>query len=241
MTSTNAASTARPRTVPEALTELHKAAADLLDPITRKVLRDGGTTTSHTAPSRLDQLRAATGSSSGSGGGGRGSVNPIPIDPGAADLLGEISTGAVDMHDRALEQSRPTIEDHIRSTVALVERWDEPSMIEWATGWLRFWQRSIDNQFDPQPHYHLDAPCPLCGVRMASRFDAAIGETVQVPALLVNSHAGADCRACGAHWSPNQFEDLGQLIGSAPARPRPVASTPRAQGSVATRSTGDAR
>jgi hypothetical protein len=240
MTSTNAA-TARPRSVPEALNELHTAAAELLEPITRKVLRDGGTTTSHTAPSRLNQLRAAIGTSGESGGGGRGSGIPIPIDPSATDLLSEITTGAVDMHDRALEQSRPTIEDHIRSTVALVERWDEPSMIAWATGWLRFWQRAIDNQFNPQPRYHLDTPCPACGARMAFRFDTTIGENVQVPALIVDSRTGADCRACGAHWSPEQFEELGQFIRGAADRPRPVASAPRAQGSVATRSTGDTR
>jgi hypothetical protein len=184
----------------------------LLDPITRRVLRDGGTTTTHTAPSLLHQLRAAGGTSGEGGGGGRGSRNPIPIDPVAVDLLIAINMGAIDLHDRALEHSKPTIENRVRAVVELAEHWDDPAAIEWATGWLRHWRKSIEDTLDPPRRYHLDAPCPACGSRMAARVDN--DEIVQVPALLLDSRLGATCQveACGAHWTPDQFEHLARVI-----------------------------
>lgn len=203
----------QPRTVRQALAELHTAAHDLLDPVVRKVLRDGGHTTEHTAPSLLDQLADASGTSDESGGGGRGSRNPAPIDPGAVDLLVEITTGAVDLHDRALGYSEPTIADHIRAVVALAQHWTDPAAVDWATGWLHHWQRAITNQLDPRRRWHLAEACPACHVHMASTVDS--GDTVLVPALVVDTTTGADCRACGAHWAPEQLEQLAADIRAA--------------------------
>lgn len=203
----------QPRTTRQALADLTAALHDLVDPVQRKVLRDGGHTTTHTAPSLLNQLRTAGGTSGETGGGGRGSTNPIPVDPGALDLLGEITAGAVDVHDRALEHTQPTIEDHLRTAAALAARWTNPEDIDWLSWWLKHWSHAITNQLDPKRRWHLAEACPACHASMAKRDDN--GETVLVPALLVDNATGADCQACGAHWAPEQLEQLAADIRAA--------------------------
>lgn len=213
--------TNKPRTTRQALNELHTALTDLTQPVRRKVLRDGGQTTTHTAPSLLDQLRAATGTSGEAGGGGRGSRNPIPIDPDAVELLGRIRTEVVDLYDRALEHSRWGIEDHLRTVITMIDRWDTVADIDWATGWLRYWRHVIAEQLDPGQRHFLDAACPECGARMTTK--TVDGELVQVHALLVDSRNGADCQACRAHWPPERLDFLARLI--AMARPPVPTST----------------
>jgi hypothetical protein len=203
---------ATPRTTRAALKDLRTAAHDLLDPVQRKILRDGGHTSTHTAPSLLDQLRDASGHS-GETGHSAGGGTRIPIDAGALDLLAEITTGAVDAHDRALEHSQPSIEDHLRAAIALAEQWHEPGDIDWLTGWLQHWRRAIADQFDPRPRWHLAEACPACHATVAYREHS--GEEVRVPALLVDNTTGADCQACGAHWAPEQLEQLAADIRAA--------------------------
>jgi hypothetical protein len=202
----------QPRTTTQALADLRAALHDLIDPVERKVLRDSGIATSHRAPSLLDQLRAAASTSGESGRGGRGGRSTIPVDPAAVDLMGEIATGVEDMHARALEHSRPTVEDLLRGAVAMVERWDDPVAIDWAVGWLGHWRRAVLAQLDPPRRYHLAAPCPACHVTMVTRHNGT--EDVQTPTLLIDTTTGAECQSCGAHWTRDQFEHLNLVIRS---------------------------
>lgn len=203
---------APPRTVQQALADLTSALHDLVDPVQRKVLRDGGIATTHTAPSLLNQLRNASGTG-GERGHSAGGGNRLPIDPAAVDLLAEISIGAVDVHDRALEHSQPTVEDHLRAAAALAARWTNPEDIDWLAWWLKHWSHAITNQLDPRRRWHLAEACPACHVHMATRHED--GEAVLVPALLVDNTTGADCQACGAHWAPEQLEQLAADIRAA--------------------------
>ena len=198
------------RTVHQALGELQAALAELTQPRKRKVLRAGGGTTSHMAPSLLDELRRAIGTSGESGGGGRGSRTPIPVDPPALDLLRKISVDVDHLHQAALTASGLALEEHLRQIGHLATGWASVDTIDWATGWLRHWVGQITGLLDPEQRRSIDAPCPLCGARMASRHDA--GETVQVPALLVDARHGADCQACHAHWPPEMLRQLASLI-----------------------------
>lgn len=200
------------RTVHRARVDLYAAAHDLLDPVVRKVLRDGGHTTEHTAPSLLEQLADAGGHSGETGHSSR-SGSRLPIDAGAVDLLVEITTGASDLHDKALDHSQLSPVEHIRAVIALAEQWDDVNAVDWATGWLQHWQRAITNQLDPKRRWHLAEACPVCHVHMASTVDS--GDTVLVPALVVDTTTGADCRACGAHWASEQLEQLAADIRAA--------------------------
>ncbi len=56
----------------------------------------------------------------------------------------------------------------------------------------------------------LRLPCPVCGQRYTHRHKA--GESVRSDALRV-SELGADCLACGASWSPEEFHWLARLLG----------------------------
>jgi hypothetical protein len=205
------------RTADRALADLRDAVRELLDPIQRKVLRDGGVATAHTAPSRLVQLRRASSHSGQSGRASSGSGTRMPIDAGAVDLLGQIAAAAAQLHREVLAYRAPTVEMCIQLIVALVERWDDVAAIDTVAEWMRSWRDGIDEQLDPRHVYHLKGPCPACGVRMASRADGE--RTVQVHALLVDSREGCMCQACGAHWRVDQLDHLNLVLEQQSTQP----------------------
>jgi hypothetical protein len=56
----------------------------------------------------------------------------------------------------------------------------------------------------------LRLPCPTCGSRFVHRHRA--GESVRSDAMRV-SELGAECLACEASWSPDEFHFLARLLG----------------------------
>lgn len=211
------ASSATPRTDQRTLRELHDllrtACADLVDPVPREVTDPwDGSVAVHETDSLLTQLEDAAGSSSMSGGGPSKS-QPIPIDPDAVDLYREIEATTAEWCTEA------TVELRIRTGVNLAGQWTAEADVHWVLGRLERWVTQIREHFNPKPRYHLAAPCPACGKRMAWRKDETTGETVQRPALdLQQVGEGAErnwecaCLACGHRWPHGNLDHLALVI-----------------------------
>lgn len=207
------------RTVHQALADLHAAAAALTQARQHTVQHDDGTTTDHPVPSLLDQLRDSTGHG-GETGHARRSGQRLPINAAAVELLRDITAGATDLHDRALDHRPPTIEDRVRMTLQLVDHWDDPDAIDWATGWLHHWRHAIAELLDPPRRLELVAACPACAVTTVWRDNPDTGERTRVPALTVDPENGAACLACGQLWPLNQLQHLARVLGCTPIAPR---------------------
>lgn len=132
---------------------------------------------------------------------------PIWID--ACQLLAEIDT-----------QTRRWLPGH--------SRWDTPGRLDMLAGiaWrpqdtsrvtsmtatvLR-WCEAITNMLEPQSVKTISAACPSCGRNSVFRRDSA-GETVRQPALRIVGNQGCTCLACDAHWAPEKYLWLCNLLG----------------------------
>jgi hypothetical protein len=213
-------STATAREIRALVDELRRAVADLADPITRKVLRDDGSTTTHTAPSLLAQLQDAVGNSGGRGGVARKGA-PLPISPEATDLLAELSYGAAAMHYNALQHDHADAAVHVRSTANIAARWTDWNALAQVVQQLQLWAHAIRALLDPPQRLHIAAPCPRCGERVVWRESG--GELVQVPVLQIDSENGCVCLACNHQWPPGKLGHLKlsmAVMGTDLPRPR---------------------
>lgn len=220
---------------------LRAAVHELVDPVERKILRETGNATTHTAPSLLDQLRDAT-SHSGETGAGRGGGARLPVDAAAVDALLEITSSASDLHDRATMHSTLTIEQHIRRIAELAEQWTDTDAISWVVQHLQLWHTTIDAVLNPTRRTHLVGACPACKARMVFRELPTGTERVQTPALAIGRLSdgtiiGCTCGACGAHWHRNQLEHLALVLKS--DRPTPPPSDDQHPSNMALPAAGD--
>jgi hypothetical protein len=202
------------RTLRQLHDDLRAACADLVDPTRFDDVRDDGTVVVVEGDSLLTQLEDAAGSSQMSGGGPAKS-QPILINPDAVQLFAEIEA------DTAQWCDEPTVEQRIRSGVNLAGQWTATADILWVTTRLQRWTRQIRELFNPPKRWHLAAPCPACGKRMAWRTDDTTGETVQAPALdLQQVGEGNDRRwectclnpACRHRWPSGTLEHLALVL-----------------------------
>jgi len=78
---------------------------------------------------------------------------------------------------------------------------DTSTVLDWCEA-VTDWCRRALAIVEPERRMEVRARCPACETRTVYRHKD--GEDIRVPALSV-SVSGADCIACGAHWSPAQF------------------------------------
>jgi hypothetical protein len=202
------------RTLRQLHDDLRTACAELVDPTRFDDERDDGTVVVVEGDSLLIQLADAAGSSSMSGGGPAKS-QPILINPDAVQLFAEIEAATAEWCDE------PTVEQRIRVGANLAGQWTAAADILWVTTRLRRWVQQIRELFNPPKRWHLAAPCPACGKRMAWRKDDTTGETVQSPALdLQQVGEGAERRwectclnpACRHRWPSGTLEHLALVL-----------------------------
>lgn len=200
------------RTLRQLHDQLRTACAALVDPTVFDDELDDGTVIVREGDSLLAQLEEAAGSSSMSGGA-PSKATPIPINPDAVQLFSEIEGATAEWcHE-------PTVELRIRTGVNLAGQWTAEADVQWVLGRLERWVKQIDELFNPPRKYHLAAPCPACGKRMAWRVDESTGEKVQQPALdLQQVGEGVErewectCLACKTRWPAARLDHLAMVV-----------------------------
>jgi len=172
------------------------------------------------------------------GGSGSSSGSQTPINVGALDILEEITTQASEA--LAGVDHRPTPLGHAESYVRLWAGLTDEASIAIVTvpgmsadgkafrerreynayELASHWATRVREYFDPPKTMEITAACPEseCGQRYVYRDKD--GEHVRSAALTISidrntdRSTGAKCGACGAMWEPDQFENLGVLIGT---------------------------
>lgn len=208
------------RTLRQLQDELRRTVAELVDPIPRTVIRDDQTTTTHVAPSLIEQLRQALAHGGETGKAGGSSVGE-PLRLAAADLMRKLERESAELHYNAMVADADPV-SRLRATAAIASRWAEVDRVAWVVAALRRWTERIRDLIDPPRQLHLTAACPACGAGMVWREDSERGEVVQVPALHIDGTNGCVCLACRHTWPPANLELLSQVLEQEQARtPRP--------------------
>ena len=155
----------------------------------------------------LDQLEAAVAGNTGSHEGSSKTLERIPIDPGALELKGTISSTVMGWQLRLARRVRfETLAGQMRAwygTYIGTVR-SEHTDLQYERI-LTGWQRQITNMFDPPTRLEVTAPCPLCHVRVSveagtgNHVTAVVVEYREVGAATLDEATGL-CRACGAVW-----------------------------------------
>lgn len=157
--------------------------------------------------SLFEQLRTEIGSSSRRGGkGGSGSRSPVAL--AAVALWSEIQESLNTSYIANTGTDNPELPPETK-----LENWasfakDEETIIRCVETTSQ-WIAEIRELINPEPSVELVGRCPACGNTHA--FTEQDGETIRNTALSANMF-GANCRSCGAHWEPRQFEDLKHQI-----------------------------
>lgn len=209
------------------LAAMDRAVGQLVDPIVVRV-QVRGQLVDRGVPSLLEQIRElVAGSTSGKGGGSGRAHSPVPIDPGALDLVEEIDRMAREelwrekpaeffvgqrLAARAPARELSTAQ-RIRNTAKFVrgaatEAWH----VVWLTELLEGWVARARDQVDPARR--LQVPCPACGVLFVERPNAA-GEEVRTFAVVIRASGQAECEACEHRWSGVRTLDVERQIAEA--------------------------
>lgn len=202
------------RTLRDVQDEARAALRELCDSARRPEMRDDGRVTAHEEPSLLEQLRDAVSSSTSRGTRGRGTAIPVSAD--ALDLLAKIEAGAIRLATYAQVTVWSGIEPRLRAVVARAGQWTDIDAVAGVKLTLQGWVKAIRLLLDPPRRLHIAGACPRCDKAVVWRYDETLGEDLQHPALAVDPDTGCDCLACGAHWEPNQFLFLANLLGCPP-------------------------
>ncbi|AIJ26376.1 DUF7341 domain-containing protein [Amycolatopsis methanolica] len=201
--------------------ELRRALAALVDPIERKIVREDLTTTTHHAPSLLEQLDQAL-AHGGETGKASGARTTEPLRLAAADLRRQVERAAAELHYNAMVADADPV-SRFRAAAAIAGRWADGDRVAWVVHELQYWAAQINNLLDPPRQLHMAAACPACGAGMVWRGDQEHGH-VQVPALQIDPERGCVCLACQHCWPPANFELLREVLEqqdqAQPSRPR---------------------
>ena len=188
--------------------------SDLLDavdaltlPTTARVDQGSGPPTVIKHAPLLDQLEAAVAGNTGSHEGSSKTLERIPIDPGALELKGTISSTVMGWQLRLSKRVRfDTLGGQMRAWHAayIGTVRSEHTDLQYERI-LIGWQRQIGNMFDPPTRLEVTAPCPLCSVRRSmdeltgNEGSAVVVEYREVGEATLDEATGL-CRACGAVW-----------------------------------------
>lgn len=174
--------------------------AALVEPGERTITRGPGQLAKVPTEPLLSQLRDAVAGSLHVGQGGRRGV-PIPIDPGAVDLLDAIRRQAAAMHVRVATRSELAAEQRLHAIRELTASWTDVDQLTAVREQVQLWVDSIRAHLEPATLTPLGKACPHCRARMALVYDRSIREYVQDHALVIDHTDGiCHCRACGSAW-----------------------------------------
>jgi len=191
----------------DAIPTLLDAVDALTLPTTVRVDQGGGHPTIIKHAPLLDQLEAAVAGNTGSHEGSSKSLERIPIDPGALELKGTISSTVLSWQLRLSRSVRfDTVAGQLRSWYAayIGTVRSEHTDLQYERI-LTGWDRQISTMFDPPTRLEVTAACPLCDVRVSveagtgNHRTAVVVEYREVGAATLDEASGL-CRACGAVW-----------------------------------------
>lgn len=208
---------------------LNKLVRELTEQRHAKVMRDDRTTTTHTAPSLLDELRQAVavgGEATGMGAAAPGSK--LPMAANAADAMVAIEQRVLRMQLQASQAGGVTVESRLELIQSIVLGWSDAGDVAWANHLLRQVVELIANTLTPARRFTLRRPCPACGVAVVQTRDD-LGETVMAPALTVDDRHGAHCAACDLRWPPEMVRQLAGLIEQQDVHARQLYEQARAE------------
>lgn len=176
----------------------------------------------HSVPSLISQLRDAVFGGMERGAGSTSSGSRMLIDPAALDLYQDIDRDITEAWVAAF--NRVPSADRPETLLSEWAAWAQDETIvtvrqryAYASALVAYWVTRIEDFFDPPRSAEIQAACIACGQdhfltevagesrkSTALRFvrDRATGATVR-----------AECAACGATWTPSQFEYLAEKIG----------------------------
>lgn len=195
--------------------ELRKAARELVDR-TMVDVRDPQTKTTSTKRAKplLEQLRDAVSNAGGAGGKRAGTGSPELVSLAALTLLRQIEFELLTMHVQAVRDQSFTVEERIRTVVAMTNRRADVATTTSSTARLAAMAEQIRDLLDPAKQLDVVAPCPVCGRRTVWREVA--GEQVQASALSLDVASGrCVCLSCEASWQPQHLELLLRMIRDA--------------------------
>jgi hypothetical protein len=187
--------------LPAARRRLSFAVARLIDP--QPHAHGGGVVE---IDSLYDQLREALPGCKRERSGVSRSMPPLWID--AVTLLAEI-----DSEVRGFTPRLPwLLSTPLRLTDLDARKWrpQDAGRVETVAGRCEYWAKAIVALLDPQPVYHMSAPCPACNTSWVYRRDG--DEMVRKPALQLTA-TGCTCLKCRHTWAPEYYRLLAGALG----------------------------
>ncbi|WP_336630019.1 MULTISPECIES: DUF7341 domain-containing protein [unclassified Microbacterium] len=176
----------------------------------------------HSVPSLISQLRDAVFGGMESTGGSSSMQARLPISEAALDLYMQVDREIAEVWVQAFK--RVPGRDKAEAMLTEWAAWAEPETIvtagprDWyAKDVVAKWETQIRDFFDPPRLADIKGPCPNCGERYV--YSISAGEEVRGTALrfhrsrMTGETLDARCLACGAVWSPAQFERFAAVLG----------------------------
>jgi len=193
--------------LPGAVTRLHRAIHELIDPKTQYTNNQ-----LLWAPSLYMQLFHATPGEHISGRRELAATAVTWMD--AFQLRDEIDTGFNNVQ-HAYRGVPPTV-GRAREILKRTWRPQDVHYISQIAAVVEEWCADIDALLNPQPRWTLDAACPACNETTVYRRDSA-GENVRQPALQVGP-SGCYCTnpRCQTYWEPYRLPLLAKVLGLLP-------------------------
>jgi hypothetical protein len=191
----------------ERMTTLLDAVDALTLPTTVKVIQGPGKPTVIKHEPLLTQLEAAVAGNTGSHEGSSKTLERIPIDPGALELKGSISSTVMSWQLRLSKSVKfDTVAGQLRAWYAayIGTVRTEHTDLQYERI-LTGWNQQITNMFDPPTRLEITAPCPLCNARVSvdpgtgNQVTAVVVEYLEIGADTLDQASGS-CRACGVVW-----------------------------------------
>jgi len=176
----------------------------------------------HTVPALIAQLREAVYGGMERGGSSAALKSRLPIDAAAFDLYQRIDHEIAAVWAQAFH--RPPGAGKTEQVLSEWAAWagddtivDVDGRTMYAPAAVTAWVTRIEVFFDPPRNAEIDAACIACGVQHIDK--TVDGEIVQALVLrfVRDRETGetlrAECQACEATWSKDQFDYLGRQIG----------------------------
>lgn len=188
-----------------------EAVQNLAGTRTTTITTDQGHTTTHTRPSRYQEIRDnITGHQGTHTGSIARSMPPLWVD--AADWLHRVDAAVSDWGPIR----HPTTPDALYALTSQSWRPQDTPLLKHHTTLIEKWVTQADQLLEPDTthQWELCSPCPACSTRFIYRRDSG-GDHVRQAALAITS-AGCTCQACRTSWGPEYYHWLARVLNCPP-------------------------